>query len=168
MTTASDIYITGLKNAHAMEHQALSIMKPQVERIENYEDVAARLEQHIKETEGQISRLEQLLSEAGEDHSMLKDATLSIGGTLAAIGHTFAPDEIVKNSFANHAFENYEIAAYLSLIALAPVAGSANAERLLRANLDEEIAMADWIKSNIPALTQKYASLREMGETAKK
>lgn len=46
-----DIFITGLKNAHAMENPALSIMKPQVKRIENYPDVAARLEKHIQETE---------------------------------------------------------------------------------------------------------------------
>ena len=30
------VFITGLRNAHAMENQALSIMKPQVSRIENY------------------------------------------------------------------------------------------------------------------------------------
>lgn len=35
-----DIFVTGLKNAHAMENQALSIMKPQVKRIENYPDIA--------------------------------------------------------------------------------------------------------------------------------
>ena len=29
---------------------------------------------------------------------------------MAAIGHTVAPDEIIKNSIANFAFENYEIA----------------------------------------------------------
>src|SRR4051812_22030807 len=55
------LIITGLKNAHAMENQALSIMKPQVSRIENYPAVARRLEQHITETEGQITRLESLL-----------------------------------------------------------------------------------------------------------
>ncbi len=107
-----DIFITGLKNAHAMETQALSIMKPQVKRIENYPDVAARLEQHIAETEGQITRIEEILSGLDEDHSKLKDMALSFTGTMAAMGHTVAGDEILKNSFANFAFENFEIAAY--------------------------------------------------------
>ena len=31
------------------------------------------------------------------------------------MGHTLAGDEILKNSFANFAFENFEIAAYKSL-----------------------------------------------------
>jgi ferritin-like metal-binding protein YciE len=35
---------------------------------------------------------------------------------LAVIGHTIMPDEILKNHFANHAFENFEIASYTSLI----------------------------------------------------
>lgn len=37
-----------------MENQALSIMKPQVKRIENYPEIAEQLEKHIIETEGQI------------------------------------------------------------------------------------------------------------------
>jgi ferritin-like metal-binding protein YciE len=56
------IFITGLRNAHAMENQALSIIKPQVSRIENYPEVARRLEQHIRETEGQVVRLEEILN----------------------------------------------------------------------------------------------------------
>jgi len=35
-----EVLVTGLKNAHAMENQALSIMKPQLSRIENYPEVA--------------------------------------------------------------------------------------------------------------------------------
>src|SRR5215217_9143676 len=140
MTDTNDIFITGLRNAHAMEHQALSIMKPQVSRIENYPEVARRLQQHITETEGQIERLEQVLDGLGENRSALKDAALSLGGSMAAIGHTVAPDEIVKNSFANFAFENYEIAAYKSLIALASHTGDSAALNLLTKNLDEELA----------------------------
>jgi ferritin-like metal-binding protein YciE len=168
MTDASEIFITGLRNAHAMEHQALSIMKPQVSRIENYPDVASRLQQHITETENQITRIEQLLEGVGESKSGLKDIALSLTGTMAAITHSAAPDEIVKNSFANFAFENFEIAAYKSLLALSNQAGNSHATELLTQNLNEELAMADWLDQNIGPVTLKYASLRAMGETAKK
>jgi len=104
MTETDGIFVTGLRNAHAMENQALSIMKPQVTRIENYPEVAQRLEQHIAETEMQIQRLEQILDGFGENKSSLKDAALSLTGSMAAITHSMAPDEIVKNSFANYAF----------------------------------------------------------------
>jgi ferritin-like metal-binding protein YciE len=168
MPDSTDIFVTGLRNAHAMEHQALSIMKPQASRIENYPDMARRLQQHITETEGQIQRLEQVLDQLGESKSTLKDAALSLGGTMAALGHSVAPDEIVKNSFANFAFENYEIAAYKSLLALASQTGNSAAGDLLAQNLDEEVAMAEWIEQNIEAVTLQYASLRESGESAKK
>ena len=50
-----ELFITGLKNAHALERQALSIMEPQVARIENYPEMADRLQEHIRETHGQIA-----------------------------------------------------------------------------------------------------------------
>lgn len=168
MTEARDIFITGLRNAHAMENQALAIMKPQVSRIENYPEVARRLELHIEETQGQIDRLESILESYGESRSSLKDMALSLGGSMAAIGHTVAPDEIVKNSFANFAFENYEIAAYKSLLALAAQLGDSSGAELIEANLAEEQAMADWLDQNIEAVTLQFASLKEAGETAKR
>lgn len=60
-TDLRDIFMTRLRNAHAMEDQALSIMKPQISRIENYPYVKARLELHDRETEQQIARLEEIL-----------------------------------------------------------------------------------------------------------
>jgi hypothetical protein len=83
------------------------------------------LRQHITETEQQIARLDELLHEAGTERSVLKDWATSIMANLAAIGHSIMPDEILKNHFANHAFENFEIASYISLIALAEATGNA-------------------------------------------
>jgi ferritin-like metal-binding protein YciE len=162
-----EIFVTGLKNAHAMENQALSIMKPQVKRIENYPDVAAKLEQHITETEGQIARIEEILSGLDEGHSALKDIALSFTGTMAAMGHTVAGDEILKNSFANFAFENFEIAAYNSLIVIAEAGGYNAGSNGLKANLAEEKAMAFWLEQNLAAVTERFLSLREAGEEAK-
>ena len=167
-TNASDLFITGLKNAHAMESQALSIMRPQLQRIENYPMVAQRLQQHIGETEQQVARIEQLLDDVGADKSPLKDAALSAAGTMAAVGHAFAGDEIIKNAFANHAFENFEIAAYTSLCTLAELSGQAAAVPVLQQNLAEEEAMAQWIIDNLPELTTEYASRRQVGEEAKR
>ncbi|MFP5075671.1 ferritin-like domain-containing protein [Rhizobium sp. YIM 134829] len=166
-TDVREIFVTGLKNAHAMENQALSIMKPQVARIENYPEVAAKLEQHIRETEGQITRIEGVLDSLSEDHSTLKDMALSLTGSLAALGHTVAGDEILKNSFANYAFENFEIAAYRSLITVAELGGFPAAVAPLTANLDEERAMAAWLNDNLRTVTMRFAALREAGATAK-
>lgn len=166
-TEAQEIFVTGLRNAHAMENQALSIMTPQVSRIENYPEVAARLEQHIEETNGQIARLDEILAGLGESSSTIKDTALSFMGTMAALGHTVAPDEILKNSMANFAFENFEIAAYTSLLTLAEAGGETRILSALEQNLAEERAMAEWLEEHLPAVTLRYAGLREAGETAK-
>ncbi|MBB4008495.1 ferritin-like domain-containing protein [Allorhizobium taibaishanense] len=162
-----NLIITGLKNAHAMEEQALSIMRPQVKRIENYPEVARRLELHITETEGQIARLDELLDRFGSDNSALKDMALSFTGSMAAMGHTMAGDEILKNSFANFAFEHFEIAAYKSLLVLAELGGHGQATAALQANLKEEESMARWLDDNLRGVTTRFAALKESGETAK-
>jgi len=165
---ARDLFIAGLRDAHAMETQALSIMRPQVARIEQYPEVKQKLAQHISETEDQIERLENILESLDEKKSTLKDTALSMAGGMAAFGHTVAPDEILKNSMANFAFENFEIAAYKSLITVAESGGFGDTVDELRVSLEEELAMAEWLDTNIAEITQKYLSLRLAGEHAKK
>jgi ferritin-like metal-binding protein YciE len=162
-----EIFVTGLRNAHAMENQALSIMKPQADRIENYPAVKEQLRMHIRETEQQVARLERVLESLDEDPSTLKDTALSAMGSLAALGHSMAGDEILKNSLADFAFENYEIAAYKSLLTLAEACGFDQAKAPLTESLNEEQAMADWLDQNLSAVTLQYAHLSEAGQTAK-
>ncbi|ONF95337.1 ferritin-like domain-containing protein [Sphingomonas jeddahensis] len=158
-----ELFITGLVNAHAVEKQALSIMTPQVERIENYPEVADRLRLHIEETNGQIARLDEILAGFDTSSSALKDLGLSMTGGMAALTHSVAGDEIIKNSFANYAFEHFEIAAYKSLLVMAEDGGFANATPLLKQSLGEEEAMAQWIDEALPMVTRRYATLYAEG-----
>ena len=164
--TSLEIYATGLRNAHALEQQATQLMERQIERYQHYPDVVQRLQQHLRETEQQIGRLEELMHGMGTDRSAIKDWVTSIMGNLAAIGHSIMPDEILKNTFANHAFENFEIASYTSLIAMAEATGNAGHVSALRQTLTEEERMANWIRENTPAITLRYLQLREQGEKA--
>lgn len=160
-------FIVGLRNAHALEHQALALSDRQVEHLAPYAEVESRLRGHRGETEAQIARLERILDSLGESHSAIKDAALGLMGTLTALGQTLAPDEILKNSFANFAFENFEIAAYNSLITIAELGGFPGLVSGLQANLDEEVAMAKWLEANLRQTTIKFANLKEAGQTAK-
>ncbi|NEW87467.1 ferritin-like domain-containing protein [Rhodopseudomonas sp. WA056] len=153
---AREIFVTGLRNAHAMETQAREMMERQSERLDDYPEVKARVQQHLRETEGQLQRLDECLSACGESASTLKDVTQSFMGNMAALAHTVMPDEILKNTFANNAFEHFEIAAYKSLLSLADIAGVSSAKPLLQASLKEEEAMAAWIDQNIDSVTRSY------------
>jgi ferritin-like metal-binding protein YciE len=161
------LFVTGLRNAHAMENQAISIIKPQLSRIENYPQVAKRLEQHLQETEAQLKRLEDILASLDEDHSTIKDWMLSAGGSMAALSHAMAGDEILKNAFVNQAFENYEIAAYNSLMVMAEMGGFQGATSGLQQNLAEEKGMAQWLRDNLREVTMEFVSRQEAGESAK-
>ena len=171
MKTSNDslrsLFIDGLINAHALENQALSIMQPQVSRIENYPAMAEQLRLHIGETEQQIARLDTILDGFGTSASSLKDTALSMSGAMAALAHSVAGDEILKNTFANHAFENFEIAAYRSLIALAEAGGFTDRISALQQSLSEEQRMAQWIYENTPEITLQYAALYDAGAQAK-
>ena len=164
---ARTVFMAGLKNAHAMEKQALSIMQPQVNRLTHYPELSRRLEAHIAETETQIDRLDQVLTSVGESSSAMKDLFLSSFGSMAALGHVTAGDEVLKNSFANLAFENYEIAAYASLISAARICGENAAVPLLEQSLEEERRMAEWVEQSIPGVTETFISLKGSGEKAK-
>jgi ferritin-like metal-binding protein YciE len=153
------LFVTGLKNAHAMEKQALSIMTPQVSRIENYPEVAERLRAHIEETHDQIGRLDEILGNFDASASALKDIALSMTGGMAALAHSAAGDEILKNSFANYAFEHFEIASYKSLLTMAESGGLARFSSGLQQNLNEELAMAEWIDQSLPMVTRRYQQL---------
>jgi ferritin-like metal-binding protein YciE len=84
-------------------------------------------------------------------------------GTVAALGHSIAGDEIIKNSLANFAFENYEIAAYNSLIVFAQAGMFNQAIDLLQQNLSEEEEVAEWLRQNLRSVTLQFAQLRDAG-----
>jgi ferritin-like metal-binding protein YciE len=161
-----EVFVSGLKNAHALEHQALALMDRQVEHLANYAEVEGQLRMHRGETERQIERLETILSGLGEDASGIKDAAMSFVGNMAALSHTMMPDEILKNSFANYAFESFEVASYRALIVVAEDGGFSDALPLLNQTLTEELAMQQWVADTLPLVVRKYLSLRETGETA--
>ena len=163
-SSIQDIYITGLRNAHALEAQADQLLSRQVERIENYPAMKQRLEQHIQETRRQSQRLEQILQAHGTSESTLKDMATGLMGNMAAMAHAPMQDEILKNTFANYAFEHFEIASYKALIDIAQMAGDQQGAQLLQESLKEEIAMAEWAGQHLPEVVRTYVERETKGQ----
>jgi ferritin-like metal-binding protein YciE len=163
---AREIYTTGLRNQHAVEKQAIELLERQVGRLENYPELEQRMRAHIEESKEQASRLEALLGSLGTGESSLKDTMMSLFGNLAAMAHAPAPDEVIKNSFANYAFEHYEIASYKALITLAEATGHAQAMSPLRQSLAEEEAMARFIDEHLKPTTLKFLARASAGDKA--
>lgn len=164
--TLRSVFVTGLQNAHAVEQQAIALIDRQLDRLVRYPEIADRLRAHRVETEAQLRRLEEILQSLNESHSGWRDMAMSLMGNIAALSNSMAGDEVLKNHIVNHAFENFEIATYTSLIALAEAGDFAAAAPLLRASLGEEEAMAQWVRDSLADLTLKYVGLRTGGQAA--
>ena len=161
--TVKNVFITGLQNAHALEKEAVQLMQRQLERFKNYPEMSQVLQQHLRETEGQIRRLDEILHNFGEDRSILKDMATQFMANMAAAGHMPMADEVLKNTFANHAFENFEIASYKSLIAMAEASGYQKFIPALQETLREEEKTAQLIYDSIETITLKYLTREAQG-----
>ena len=132
-TPAHEVFRTGLKNALTMKNQALSIMQPQVHRLEHYRDFSAM----PKPPHPRNRRLDRPAgpntARSTKAHAGLRTPCCPLP---AAPTHTLGPHEVLKNSLANFAFENFEIVAYTS---------RTNAARLRGAG---------WIQDNLSAVTE--------------
>jgi ferritin-like metal-binding protein YciE len=73
---------------------------------------------------------------------------------------------VLKNTFANYAFEHYEIASYRALIEMAQAAGDQESITLLRQTLQEEEKMAQWIGDHLPETVNTYVSRTTAGQKA--
>jgi ferritin-like metal-binding protein YciE len=144
---ASDLYASALRNAYEMELQGVAILLPQLERIDSHPAFAQKVRQHIGETEEQLNRLEVLLAEAGGQKSDLRDSAPAISDPLADLLEV--DDEVLKAALADMVLKRFEIATYLSLIAVAQQAERFDAVSVLRQNLAEEEAMVNWLRENV-------------------
>src|SRR5690606_9205352 len=71
--TARSAFITGLKNSHAAARECRTMVEAQAKRLDSYPDLKQRLEEHLREKDRQLERLEAILEAYGESPSPLKD-----------------------------------------------------------------------------------------------
>ena len=137
-------YHDWLRDAHAMEKQAESMLESMASRIDDYPDLRARIEQHVILDRNDISR------------SVIKDSMSKMAALGQSIGGMFPSDEIVKGSISGYVFEQFEIACYTSLLAAAKQAGDTASIPALESILEEERQMADWLLQHIPQTTEQF------------
>jgi ferritin-like metal-binding protein YciE len=161
MSEAREWLIQWLRDAHAMEEQAETMLSGQLSRLENYPELRQRIELHLDETKEQASRLKECLDRIGEGTSTMKDASGKLMATAQSVSGVFAGDEVMKGSLASYTFEHMEIASYTILIAAANAAGEAEVVRVCEQNLREEEAMAEWLRQNLDPTTAMFLARAE-------
>jgi ferritin-like metal-binding protein YciE len=166
MATAEERLMEWLRDAHAAEQQAETMLSGMAQRIKNYPDLKARIEQHIGETQRQAERVRGCIERRGDSTSTIKDTGGKMLGFGQAMSGMFVGDEVMKGSIACCAFEAMEIASYRILIDTARQVGDEETARTCEEILQEEEAMANWLEKNLPMLTQQYLA-REQTPSAR-
>jgi ferritin-like metal-binding protein YciE len=162
-------YHDWLRDAHAMEKQAETMLQSMAKRIEHYPDLKSRIEQHLTETQRQIAVLENILEQNGINRSVLKDSMSKIAAMGQAIGGMFPSDEIIKGAISGYVFEQFEIACYTALLTAAKKAGDVAAVPEIQSILAEERDMAEWLLHHLPDVTEQFIMRAETdGLEAKK
>ena len=155
-TKTTEVYLTGLRNQHAVETQAIGTIQNQLPRMTAYPDLHAQMQaDHARSTE-QAARLDSLLARHGSKASLAKEAVTGTVATVAGFAHSLASDEVLKDVLAAVGFKAYEIGSYKVLITLAQAAGANDDVSVLETSMKEEQEMGDWLGSHIPGFVHAY------------
>lgn len=156
-TSPQDTLMHWLRDAYAMERQqAIESTEKQVDRMKNYPELRAWVQDHLAKSEHQAERVKACIQRRGGDTSTIKELAANVMGNLQAITGMLTSDEVVKSAVSDYAFKHYEIGCYRSLAAAADAVGDIETRRVCDENRAEEEALADRIAALVPSLTQQY------------
>ncbi len=149
-------YLTGLRNQHAVEVQAIGTIQNQLPRMEPYPELHAQMQADHARSVEQAARLDTLLAKHGTSASAAKKVVTGAVATVAGFIHSLSSDEVVKNVLAAIGYKAYEIGSYKMLISLAEAVGSPGDVATLEMSMKEEQEMGDWLGTNLPSIVHAY------------
>ena len=141
-----EFFLDQLRDIYWAEKKLVKTL-PKLSEAAHSEDLAAAFDSHLTETEGHVTRLEQVFSLLGEEAKAVECPALK---GIAEEGEEII-DETEDNTaqrdvgliFAGQKAEHYEIATYGSLLQLAKDMGQSEIADLLGQTLAEEKAAND-------------------------
>ena len=157
-TSKMDVYLTGLRNQHAVETQAIGTIKNELSRMSAYPALHRRMELERDRSTEQAARLDELLARHDSKKSLLKEAVTGTVATVAGFVHMPASDDVLKNVLAAIGYKAYEIASYKVLLTLADAAGATADKSVLERSMGEEKEMGDWLGEHLPDFVRDYAA----------
>jgi ferritin-like metal-binding protein YciE len=140
LDTLRDLFVDELKDLYNAEHQLLKAL-PKMAKAATSRQLAQAFESHLKETKGQVERLEQVF--AGLDASPKGKKCKAMEGLVEEgsewMEEDADPDVMDAGLIAcAQRVEHYEIAGYGCVRTYAQLLGETKAAALLQKTLDEE------------------------------
>ena len=145
IATFDDLFLHQLQDVYYAENQITKALPKMIDKA-TAPDLKAGFELHLKETEGQIERLERIFDLLGEKAKAV--TCPAIDGIIKEANETAGEiaDKAVLDAAliaAAQAVEHYEIARYGTLIAWANQLDRSEIAAILQETLDEEYATDD-------------------------
>ncbi|MBL8012249.1 MAG: ferritin-like domain-containing protein [Candidatus Omnitrophica bacterium] len=140
LTSLQELYVHELKDIYSAEKQIARAL-PKLAKAVNSDELKTAIQEHLEQTEGQISRLEKIFKILGESSSGPKCKGME---GLLAEGEDFTKEEAAEAVLdagiivGAQKVEHYEIAAYGSLCTFAEILGYDEDLQLLKETLAEE------------------------------
>ena len=140
METLQDLFVEELKDLYSAEAQLLKAMPKMVKKAQHPE-LKQAFETHMRETEGQVKRLDQIFETLGEKAKGKK--CLAMEGLVNEAKEHMSEDmddDVMDAALIGMAqkIEHYEIAGYGTARTYAKLLGNREIQRLLQETLDEE------------------------------
>src|ERR1700685_3416432 len=134
------LYVEELKDLYSAETQMVKAL-PKMIKVATSKDLRAGFEEHLEQTKGHVSRLEEIFQALGESPKGKKckgmEGLIKEGGEM--IAEDPAPEELDAGLIsAAQRVEHYEIAGYGCVSTYAKLLGEDEAASLLRETLEEE------------------------------
>jgi ferritin-like metal-binding protein YciE len=134
------LYVEELKDLYSAESQMVKAL-PKMIKAATSEDLRAGFEEHLEQTKGHVSRLEEIFKALGESPKGKRckgmEGLIKEGGEM--IEEDPAPEELDAGLIsAAQRVEHYEIAGYGCVSTYAKLLGEDEAVSLLRETLEEE------------------------------
>ena len=161
IATLDDLFVHQLQDVYYAEHQITKALPKMIAKA-TAPDLKAGFEKHLRETEGQIARLERVFEMHGEKvkavtcpaiDGIIKEAN-EVAGEIA--------DKAVLDAAliaAAQAVEHYEITRYGTLIAWARQLGREDMAAILKETLDEEYATDDALTAMAESKINAHAAM---------
>jgi ferritin-like metal-binding protein YciE len=142
IATLDDLFVHSLQDVYYTEKQITKALPTMIEKA-TAPDLKAGFEKHLRETEGQIARLERVFQMHGEEPKQVDcpaiDGIIKEANEIASeVGQKKVLDAALIA--AAQAVEHYEITRYGTLVAWAEELGHEAIARLLTTTLNEEKA----------------------------
>lgn len=148
--TKEFVYLDWLRDAHAMEKHAESLLQAATLRLEDFPLLQARMKQYTQQTCEQQQQVKDVLKRYDSNWSALKEALGRMSAVGQAASDMLRDEEGVRIAVSSYVFCNYKVATYTALLAAAQQAADSKGTKTFQLILQDEIQMAEWLLHQLP------------------